>query len=123
MKFTESGSEEPLWIDEFDGVGFVVHGERHEGSILLDAHGVRKLEGGFQDLNAERLAKDIDESDVPPDIIIVGSGKKQAFLHPKIIMAMQQKGVGIDSMMTDSAVRTVNIMRADGREVFAYLFV
>lgn len=57
-----------------------------------------------------------------PEVIIVGTGQKQEFLHPKIMAAVAAKGVGLECMSTASACRTLVLLQAEGRSVWAWLW-
>ena len=55
-------------------------------------------------------------------MILVGTGEKQYFLHPKIVATPAAQGVGLESMNTASACRTLMILQSEGRRVWAWLF-
>lgn len=57
-----------------------------------------------------------------PEVIIVGTGEKQAFLHPQIIAEAAAKGVGIECMNTASACRTLVLLQGEGRRAWAWLW-
>lgn len=57
-----------------------------------------------------------------PEVIIVGTGQKQEFLHPKIMAAVAAQGVGLECMSTASACRTLVLLQAEGRSVWAWLW-
>ncbi|STZ75718.1 Mth938-like domain-containing protein [Bergeriella denitrificans] len=57
-----------------------------------------------------------------PEVVIVGTGAKQQFLHPKIAAALAAEGVGLECMRTDAACRTLLLLRGEGRSVWAWLW-
>ncbi|EGV36162.1 Mth938-like domain-containing protein [Neisseria weaveri] len=59
---------------------------------------------------------------VPPEVILVGTGDKQIFLHPKMVAELAANGVGLESMSTPSACRTFSILQSEGRRVWAWLW-
>ncbi len=66
----------------------------------------------------------IDKSSVFPlcskddiNLLIVGTGKEAKFLHPKQLVSIQQMGIGIESMKSDSACRSFNLLLSDARPV------
>ncbi|WP_416192742.1 Mth938-like domain-containing protein [Neisseria sp. CCUG12390] len=57
-----------------------------------------------------------------PEVIIVGTGEKQEFIHPKIIAQAAAYGIGMECMNTASACRTLMLLQAEGRRVWAWLW-
>lgn len=64
----------------------------------------------------------LSDNDVLPEVVIVGTGSRQIFVSPKIMAAFARYGVGVECMNTDSACRTLALLRGDGRKVWAWLF-
>jgi uncharacterized protein len=56
-----------------------------------------------------------------PDLVIVGTGAQQRFLHPRLISQVSSQGIGVECMATPAACRTYNILMAEGRKVLAAL--
>lgn len=52
-----------------------------------------------------------------PDVVILGTGAKQQFVHPRLIQALTAKRIGVESMDSQAACRTYNILMAEGRKV------
>ena len=52
-----------------------------------------------------------------PDVVILGTGKKQRFVHPKLIAALTSRHKGVECMDNQAACRTYNILMAEGRKV------
>jgi len=51
------------------------------------------------------------------DLLIIGTGDITQFLHPKQQVAIQQMGVGVESMNNESACRSFNLLLSDVRRV------
>jgi uncharacterized protein len=51
------------------------------------------------------------------DILIIGTGSATQFLHPKQQIAIQQMGIGVESMNSESACRSFNLLLSDIRRV------
>ncbi|SMN14271.1 protein of unknown function DUF498 [uncultured Candidatus Thioglobus sp.] len=51
------------------------------------------------------------------DILIVGTGKIGKFLNPQQQVALQQMGIGVESMNNKSACRSFNLLLSDVRLV------
>jgi uncharacterized protein len=58
-----------------------------------------------------------------PDVVILGTGKKQRFVHPKLIKSLTARQVGVESMDNQAACRTYNILMTEGRKVALALII
>lgn len=56
-----------------------------------------------------------------PEVLLVGTGTRQVFLAAKVVQPLLKAGVGIESMDTQAAARTYNILMAEGRRVVVAL--
>ncbi len=52
-----------------------------------------------------------------PDVVILGTGQRQRFVHPKFINALTMRRIGVECMDSQAACRTYNILMAEGRKV------
>ncbi|HEX2603474.1 MAG TPA: Mth938-like domain-containing protein [Oxalicibacterium sp.] len=52
-----------------------------------------------------------------PDVVILGTGARQRFIHPKLTAELTGKRVGVECMDNQAACRTYNILMAEGRRV------
>jgi uncharacterized protein len=52
-----------------------------------------------------------------PDVVIVGTGKRQRFAHPKLTAILTDRRIGVECMDNQAACRTYNILMAEGRKV------
>lgn len=58
-----------------------------------------------------------------PDVVILGTGRKQRFVHPKLSAALTSRRVGIECMDNQAACRTYNILMAERRKVALALII
>lgn len=56
-----------------------------------------------------------------PEVLLVGTGSKQLMLPHHIVAPLLKAGIGVESMTTQAAARTFNILMAEGRQVIAAL--
>jgi uncharacterized protein len=56
-----------------------------------------------------------------PEIVLLGTGSKQRFPHPRITGALMHARIGLEVMDTLAACRTYNILMSEGRRVLAAL--
>ena len=59
--------------------------------------------------------------DMDPEIVIMGTGPRHVHPNPRLFVALQQRGIGVEVMSTAAACRTYNVLLADGRRVVACL--
>ena len=52
-----------------------------------------------------------------PEVLLVGTGTRQVFLPPQVLAPLLSAGLGIETMDTQAASRTYNILMAEGRRV------
>ena len=68
----------------------------------------------FQDLGAEHFSK---LADMAPELVIFGSGDRIRFPQAAWLQALYAKRIGIETMDTQAACRTYNILAGEGRDV------
>jgi len=56
-----------------------------------------------------------------PEVILIGTGAQQHFLAPALLHPLLALGAGIETMSTQAAARTYNILMAEERRVVAAL--
>ena len=61
--------------------------------------------------------------ELKPEVILLGTGEKHQFLHPKIIQKLTENGIPLECMTTAAACRTYNILMSEGRNVAAMLIL
>lgn len=114
-------SNTPLNTVTAYGPGFIeVNRVRHVGAVLL------LPEGPILPWPVTSVDS-IDEEAVTallhwqPEVVLLGTGDRQRFLHPKLLRGLSARGIGVDPMDTRAACRTYNILMAEGRKVLAAL--
>lgn len=55
------------------------------------------------------------------DIVLLGTGAKQRFPHPRLTASLAKAGIGVEVMDLQAACRTFNILVAEERKVAAAL--
>jgi uncharacterized protein len=54
-----------------------------------------------------------------PELVLLGTGTRQRFPHPRLTRALTEARIGIEVMNTAAACRTYNILMSEGRRVVA----
>ena len=102
------------------GEGYVmVNGERRDSSVVvlpdrLESWTVKRF---------DRLTGDdfVFLRDLGAEIVLLGTGPKQRFPHPRLTASLAQAGIGLEVMDVQAACRTYNILVAEERKVAAAL--
>ncbi len=100
----------------------MVNGERHERSIAVLAEGVCGDwdVAGFDTLEETHFTRFLASK---PDVLLLGTGARQRFPHPRLYRALTEAGIGVECMTTPAACRTYNILAAEGRKVAAAILM
>lgn len=54
-----------------------------------------------------------------PELLVIGTGARQAFPPPETLAACLSRGVGLEAMTNAAAARTFNVLAGEGRRVVA----
>jgi uncharacterized protein len=102
------------------GEGYVmVNGERRDSSVVILPDRIEPWSvTGFDQLSAEDFAF---LKDLKAEIVLLGTGARQRFPHPRLAAALAQAGIGLEVMDLQAACRTYNILVAEQRKVAAAL--
>jgi uncharacterized protein len=105
------------------GSGWIaIQGEKIMHSILITSEGVR-LDWdckSFDDLGPEHFLQ-LTQLDV--ELVIFGSGERHRFPKPEWQAGLMQRRIGLETMDTQAACRTYNILAGEGRKVAAALLI
>lgn len=58
-----------------------------------------------------------------PEVVLLGTGLRHRFVHPRLSRALTEAGIGLECMDTAAACRTFNILMSEGRHVAAALIL
>lgn len=62
-------------------------------------------------------------AELEPEIVLLGTGSRQRFPHPRLTQALLGHGIGVEVMDTAAACRTYNVIMLEGRRVAAALLL
>ncbi|WEF33429.1 Mth938-like domain-containing protein [Pseudoduganella chitinolytica] len=74
----------------------------------------------FEQLTVEHFEQLLAEQ---PDVVILGTGERQRFVHPRLSAPLTSRHIGVDCMDTNAACRTYNILMGEGRKVLLALII
>lgn len=108
-------------IDAYGNGGFRFASMSHKGSILCLPSGIYGWDATIaQPFGGERLLKIFEEADAVK-FVLFGTGPDIRRLPPALADRFRKAGISCDPMSTGAAVRTFNVMLAEGRPVAAAL--
>ena len=116
MQFQEHLPQDGWNIEGGSDGRLKINGETQIEGRCLPANAARP-----QDLTADSFSDGLSKY-APPEIILIGTGKTQQFLHPKINAVLAAQGIGIEYMNTAAACRTLLMLQSEGRRVWAWLW-
>ena len=99
-----------------------VKGEKIRQSVVIGSKGQRldwKVER-FEDLTETHFAQLAAQG---AELVIFGSGARLRFPPPAWLQALMRQRIGIETMDTQAACRTYNILAGEGRSVVAALVI
>ena len=70
------------------------------------------------EINADHIGQILE---LEPEIVLIGTGERQVFLEPEILMNFYKQPVGVEVMSTRAACDTFNILVSERRNVVAAL--
>jgi uncharacterized protein len=111
---TSISSYGPGWI----GIG----GDRVTASVVIGSQGQRFAWncGDFQRLGPDHFAL---LAEMGTELVIFGSGSRLRFPQAAWLQALIERRIGVETMDTQAACRTYNILVAEGRNVAAALLI
>ena len=91
---------------------------RHHGAlVLMPEQGVRPWPAAqFEALTSEHFDGLIE---LRPDVVLLGTGARLRFPHPRLVAGLARIRVGVEAMDTAAACRTYNVLAGEGRRVIA----
>ncbi len=100
------------------GEGYVmVNSQRHESGLIVLPEQILPWEvAGFIALEESDFEVFLD---MKLEILLLGTGPKQRFPHPRLTRALAAKRIGVEAMDLQAACRTYNILMAEERRVAA----
>jgi uncharacterized protein len=122
MKLHSQDNQQYQTVTGYDDQGVEINAKRYDYSVLVMPETPPRPwpVTRFEDLTEEHFA--LIEQD-QPDVVILGTGERQRFVHPKLIKALAARRAGVESMDSHAACRTYNILMGEGRKVTLALII
>lgn len=122
MKLHSTDTRQYQTITAYDDSGVEINAVRfaHSLVVLPETEPAPWPVGSFETLTTEHFAQ-IEAT--TPDVVILGTGHRQRFIHPRLVAALTARRIGVESMDSQAACRTYNILMAEGRKVALALII
>ena len=116
MKLHHTATQQYQTVTAYDDQGVEINAQRFTNSLLVlpEIAPVAWPVHHFDRLHAEHFAHIASTN---PDVVILGTGLKQRFVHPKLTTILTERRIGVECMDNRAACRTYNILMAEGRKV------
>jgi uncharacterized protein len=122
MKLHSSNTEKYQTVTGYDQSGVEINAQRYDYSVLVMPETPPRPWNvtRFDDLTAEHFEEIAADK---PDVVVLGTGERQRFVHPRLIASLSKQHVGVESMDSHAACRTYNILMGEGRKVTLALII
>jgi len=108
-----------LYLFTGHGEGYVsINGKQHTRPLAVMGRTlqVNWLDGALNTLEESHFDCLLQLS---PEIVLLGTGARQHFVHPGLYRKLTAAGIGVECMDTAAVCRTYNILIAEDRKVVA----
>ncbi|MGB4345301.1 MAG: Mth938-like domain-containing protein [Burkholderiaceae bacterium] len=122
MKLHITPTQQYQTVTGYDETSVEINAARHTRSLLVlpEMAPVNWQVASFDALSAEHFEQ---IAALLPDVVILGTGQRQQFVHPRLMQSLNAKRIGVECMDNQAACRTYNILMAEGRKVALALII
>lgn len=122
MKLHASTTKQYQTVTGYDDSGVEINAERFDFSLIVMPETAPRPWPAptFESLTAEHFEQ--IEAD-QPDVVILGTGARQRFIHPRLVASLSARQIGVECMDSQAACRTYNILMGEGRKVTLALII
>jgi uncharacterized protein len=120
MKFALDPLEHGYTIKAYEPGWIQINKEKYYQSLLLMPD---RLMPDWSVTQADQLTTEhlLALAQYEPQMLLLGTGEQQIFLHPQLFAPLMELGIGYEVMATGSACRTYNVLLSEDRKVLAAL--
>ncbi len=122
MKLHSSATGRYQTVSGYFAGGVEINGQPFDYSLLVLPESAPRPwpVASFEDLTVEHFEQLLAEQ---PDVVILGTGARQRFVHPRLAAPLTSKQIGVECMDTNAACRTYNILMGEGRKALLALII
>ncbi len=97
-------------VDGYGSGFFRIGGEVYNGAVLTGPNGTRLWGGYTNSASLLELAELVD-------VVFVGTGAEMALIPSELRSALENAGMGVETMSSPTACRTYNVLLSEGRRI------
>jgi uncharacterized protein len=122
MKLHLTQAEGNQLITAYEHGTVSINQQRYQHSVIVLP---TEVMGGWQVSKFDELTAEdfVRIASYQPEVVLLGTGETHRFIHPKLTVALTERGIPVECMTTDAACRTYNILMSEGRRVLAALII
>lgn len=122
MKFHLANPGDTKLFTAYAADHVMVNRERYSSSIVVRAEEVHT---DWEIVRVDELSEAHFEYflALQPEVLLLGTGSRQHFPHPRLYRALTDAGIGVECMDTPAACRTYNILVEEDRKVVAAILI
>ena len=115
MKLHHTATQQYQTVTAYDENGVEINLKHFTNSLIVLPEVAPTLwpVESFDTLSAENFQQ---ISVLRPDVVILGTGRRQRFVHPRLTAELTALRIGVECMDNQAACRTYNILMAEGRK-------
>jgi uncharacterized protein len=122
MKLHATSTQQYQTVTAYDDTAVEINLIRHTGSLIVLPE-VAPMPWPVNEF-AQLTSAHFDQlGSLSPDVVILGTGRQQRFVHPSLTIALTGRQIGVECMDNQAACRTYNILMAEGRKVALALII
>ena len=116
MKLNATTTQQYQTVTGYEENWVEINAVRYDHSLLVLPEQAPKIwdVAAFSSLT---LAHFSEIAALDPDVVILGTGNRQHFIHPQLIADLTARRIGVECMDNQAACRTYNILMTEGRKV------
>jgi uncharacterized protein len=116
MKLHASTTKQYQTVTGYDQSGVEINAQRYDFSLTVMPEAAPRPwdVASFDELSAAHFEAIAQEA---PDVVILGTGERQRFVHPRLVASLSARRIGVECMDNQAACRTYNILMGEGRKV------
>jgi uncharacterized protein len=122
MKLHNTQTQQYQTVTAYDEHGVEFNAVRFDASLIVLPE-VKPVPWSITDFDQLTVDHFAQIHAFKPDVVILGTGARQRFVHPRLIAALTEQRLGVESMDNQAACRTYNILMAEGRKVALALII
>ncbi len=122
MKLHSSPTKQYQTVTAYDERGVEINAEYFSYSLILMPETAARAwpVADFDALTEAHFEQVLLDA---PDVVILGTGSRQRFVHPRLSAKLTMKRIGVECMDNNAACRTYNILMGEGRKVTLALII